>query len=177
MADPFVGQISMFAGNYPPKGYAFCNGGLLNINDYQMLYSLLGTAYGGDGVTTFGLPDMRGRVPVGQGTSAGGQINWTVGMRTGTEQVTLLETQMPPHNHPMQATSELATLNNPEGNLMAADAGGTGDYSFTTDGTAIKPFLPQAVSSTGGDLPHDNVAPFLALNYIIALTGTYPPRP
>lgn len=178
MAEPFVGQISLFAGNYAPQGYAFCNGALLNINNYQPLYSLIGTAYGGDGVNTFGLPDMQGRIPVGPGiATGGGQINWQVGQKAGAEQVALSEAQIPSHNHPLQATSEQATVTNPLGNLMAADAGGAADFSFSTGGTAVKPFLPQAVSNTGAGQAHDNVAPFMVLNYIIALTGVYPSRP
>ncbi|MDD5058038.1 MAG: tail fiber protein [Sideroxydans sp.] len=176
MSAPYIGQISIFAGNYPPVNWAFCNGQAMSVSEYQMLFALIGTTYGGNGVTTFMLPDLRGRVPVGIGTATGGTINWVAGMSRGNETVTLTEAQIPPHNHPLQATSQPATLSTPGGNTLAADAGGAGDFSFTDDTSAITPFLSTAVSAEGGSLPHNNVAPFMALNYIIALQGIFPSR-
>lgn len=176
MSAPYVGQISIFAGQFAPVNWAFCDGQSMSITDYQMLYALIGTTYGGNGVTTFNLPDLRGRVPVGIGMATGGTTNWVAGMSGGSETVALTPAQMPSHNHPLQATSQPATLSTPGGNTLAADAGGTGDFSFTTDTTAITPFLSTAVSSVGANQPHENVAPFMALNYIIALQGIFPSR-
>lgn len=176
MSAPYIGQISIFAGQFAPANWAFCNGQAMAISDNQMLYALIGTTYGGDGMTTFKLPDLRGRVPVGIGTATGGTTNWVAGMSGGSETVALTQAQIPSHNHPLQATSQPATLSTVGGNTLAADVGGTDDFSFTTDTTAIRPFLATAVSSEGANLPHDNVAPFMALNYIIALQGIFPSR-
>ncbi|MDD2800286.1 MAG: tail fiber protein [Methylobacter sp.] len=180
MSQPYVGQITIFAGQYAPVGYVFCNGQALNISEYEALFALIGTTYGGDGSTTFKVPDMRGRVPVGAGiASGGGTVNWAVGLSTGTETVALTEAQMPAHNHPIQATSQQANSTAPQNNTLAADASGTDDFSYTTDTTAVKPFLSSSVSAAGGGTlgavaTHTNVAPFLALNYIIATTGIFP---
>jgi microcystin-dependent protein len=174
MSQPYIGQIAIFAGDYAPRGYAFCNGQALPISGNEPLFALIGTTYGGDGVSTFKLPDMQGRVPVGVGVASGGALNWTVGLSTGTETVTLTEAQLPTHNHPIQATSEMANSTAPLNNTLAADAGGAEDFSYSTGGTAIKPFLPSSVSPAGGNQAHSNIAPFLVLNYIIATTGVYP---
>ncbi len=177
MSNQFIGQISLFAGNYAPQGWAFCNGQSMSIADNQALYALIGVAYGGNGVTTFNLPDLRGRVPVGAGVSTpGGAINWNVGTSQGSENVTLSEAQMPAHNHPMQAASQQADATAPAGNTLAADAGGTGDFSYTADTSAVKPLLAASVLAVGGSQSHANVAPFMALNYIIATTGLFPSR-
>lgn len=175
MSQPYIGQIAIFAGQYAPVGYVFCNGQALSISGHEALYALIGTTYGGDGVTTFNVPDMRGRVPVGVGTaSGGGTINWTTGMSTGTETVTLTTSQIPAHNHPMQAASNPANSTAPLNSTLAADVSGSDDYSYATSTTTLKPFLSTAVSTAGGNAPHTNVAPILALNYIIAITGIYP---
>jgi microcystin-dependent protein len=183
MAQPYVGQITIFAGQYAPAGYVFCNGQSLSINEYQMLYSLIGTTYGGDGRTTFNVPDLRGRVPVGMGiATGGGTINWAVGASIGTETVTLTTAQMPAHSHTLKAVNQPANSTAPLNNLLAADVGGIDDFSYATptSTSAIKPFLQSAVSSVGGwqggTLPHDNVAPYMALNYIIATQGLYPEK-
>jgi microcystin-dependent protein len=177
MSEPYVGQITIFAGQYAPVGYVFCNGQSLSINEYQMLYALIGTTYGGDGVSTFNVPDLRGRVPVGMGiATGGGAINWAVGTSRGTETVTLTTAQMPAHSHTLQAVNQPANSTAPINNLLAADVGGSDDFSYATSTTAIKPLLLSAVSTMGGDVPHDNLAPYMALNYIIATAGIFPSR-
>ena len=164
MAQPYVGEIRMFAGNFPPLGWLFCDGTLLPISEYETLFQLIGTTYGGDGQSTFGLPDLRGRVPV----HFGGGIQ--VGEQAGVESVTLTTQQMPGHAHTHSASASAAsTTGNPTG--LTANAGTTLIYG--ADAPSI-PLNAAAVSTVGGSQPHDNMAPFLTVSYIISMFGIFP---
>lgn len=175
MADPIIGEIRIFAGNYAPQDWHLCDGQLLSINEHQALYSLLGTTYGGDGHSTFGLPDLRGRLPVGQGAGPG-LTPRRLGQTTGTEKVTLQATELPGHTHAWMAATAVADSNTPAGTLLAATASEP-LYDMVTDPKQITPLNAPACGATGGGQPHDNVMPGLAINYIICLNGFYPERP
>jgi microcystin-dependent protein len=171
MADPYIGEIKMFAGNFAPRGWALCDGQLLNISQYDALYSLLGTTYGGDGRTTFGLPDLRGRVPIHVGTGPG-LTPRTQGQRGGAETVPVTLPQLPSHAHG-SASMNAASESSPEGNLLG--------YTSSTHiyrGGDPGPYSMQAgsIGSVGGNQPHTNLMPSLCVNFIIALTGVYPSR-
>ena len=172
-AEPYIGEIMMFAGNFPPQNWAFCDGQLLSIAQNQGLFSLLGTYYGGDGQVTFALPDLRGRLPMHTGNGPGpGLSPRSLGEQGGTESVTLIAAQMPAHSHPLQVDNANGTTASPVGTLLARDPAGTPAYGVNAAST----LSPQAVASTGGGQPHDNMPPFLAINYCICITGIYPPR-
>lgn len=176
MAEPFLGQIIAVGFNFAPVSWAFCNGQLLPIAQYSALYSLLGTTYGGDGETTFGLPDLRGRVPINQGTGPG-LSNYVLGQVGGFEQVTLTSGNLPAHTHTAGTANSPGTTNIPASNTVLSDEG-PGTPAVTT----YVPFgNPQAlVGSTiqfvGQGLGHENLQPYLAINFIIALEGLYPPQ-
>lgn len=177
MTQPYLGEIRMFAGNFSPKNNAFCAGQLLSIAQNSALFSLLGTQFGGDGVNTFGLPDMRGRLPVcyGQG---GGLSNYVMGEQTGTESVTLLLNQLPMHNHMIIASSTTGNQAAPGGNMPAgASAPFTGLWiaDSAKTGNPIQ-MDPASLAMTGGNLSHENRMPALAINFIIALMGIFPSR-
>lgn len=174
--EPFLGEIRLFAGNFAPRGWALCYGQLLSISQNAALFSLLGTTYGGDGRTTFGLPDLRGRVPVHEGQGPG-LTPRTLGERSGSEAVTLLATQLPAHTHALAASTANATSQVARGNLPAftyVDAVTT-LYANEDGGTVA--MAPGAIAPTGSGLPHENRMPTLALNFIIAVEGIYPSRP
>jgi microcystin-dependent protein len=165
--DPFLGEIRMFGGNFAPAGWAACDGQVLPIAQNTALYSLLGTAYGGDGQRTFALPDLRGRLPVHSGAGL------TLGQSGGSETVTLTITNLSPHTHAANAASAGTTLN-PAAQYWAADPGeNVAPYAATPDGHVMS---GTAVSAQGGNQPHNNMQPFLAVTYIIALQGIYPSR-
>jgi len=172
MSQPFVGQVMMAGFNFAPKGFAFCDGRLLGIAQNQALFSLLGTTYGGDGVTTFALPDLRGRVSnhFGQGP---GLANYTLGEKIGTENVTLLVNNLPPHNHMVRAGTG-GGLETPQTNYPGTDTSGTGAqfYGAATN-TAMS---PQMIANAGGSQPHNNMQPYLVINFCIALQGIFPSR-
>lgn len=170
MSEPFVGEIRMFAGNFAPRGWAFCDGQLLAVSQNDALFSLLGTIYGGDGRTTFGLPDMRGRIPIHAGSGPGLSPR-RLGAKGGAEKVTLTVNQMPSHTHSWQATTAAAQNRSPGGNALAS---GTGDV-FTTAGNLTN-LKSSAISNIGGSRSHSNLQPFLCIHYIIALFGIYPSR-
>lgn len=171
MANPFVGEIRMFAGNFPPSGWAFCDGSILSIAQNDVLFELIGTTYGGDGQVTFALPDLRGRVPVHQGQGPG-LSNRTIGQLSGTENVTLIPGQLPAHNHVLNATATAASSSNGvAGSLTGAVATGTKIYGSAPGGAAM---AASALTSTGGNQPHNNMAPFLSVNFIISLFGIFP---
>lgn len=179
MASPesYIGSISMFAGDFAPKGWALCKGQLLPVAQYQALFSILGTIYGGDGRTTFALPNLCGRVPLGPGNGPG-LTPRTIGESSGAETVTLLPTQIPPHSHLIQATTNAASTNNPNGNFLATttdSSGGTTIDSYANAG-ANTTLNPQSISVVGGGQPHENMQPYLAINFIICLEGVYPSR-
>jgi len=175
MSDYYVGEIRLFGGNYAPEGWALCNGATLTIAQYGELFALIGTAFGGDGRTTFQLPNLQGRLVCGTGQGPG-LSNYTLGQAVGSAVATLTESQLPPHTHTMVASTVAATAATPTGNLYAACADGYTTY-VTADAAGITEKDPNAnmVSDSGEGDAHGNIMPFLAINYIIALTGTFPP--
>ena len=166
----FLGQLQLVAFNFAPKGWAFCNGQLLPINQNQALFALVGTYYGGNGTTTFALPNLQGRIPVGTGTSPSG-TSWVQGEVTGSEGVTLLTTQIPAHTHPLSVGPTPGTLGPALGNSFA---GISGSQAFGSSGNVT--MNSTAISMAGGSQSHDNRMPYIALNWIIALTGIFPSR-
>lgn len=168
MSTPYIGEVRLFGGNFAPAGWAFCHGQLLSIAEYEVLFQLIGTTYGGDGETTYALPDLRGRVPVHQGQGPGLTAR-TLGERDGVETVTLTAGQMPRHTHALLANPAAATASTPGGALLAATSVASYD---TAAGTT--PMAATAVGSAGGTQPHENMAPTLAVSYIISLFGIYP---
>lgn len=178
MADPFLGEIRMFGGNFAPNGWALCNGQLLAISQNTALFSILGTMFGGDGVRTFGLPDLRGRVPVHQG-QGNGLSNYTVGEITGSENVTLLTGQMPTHNHTVGVSNQAGSAVDPTNGIIAEINTGGRQPVTTTEAyvpTATGTMAANAVSMAGGNQPHSNIQPLLCLTFIIALQGIFPSR-
>jgi microcystin-dependent protein len=161
----------MFAGNFAPRGWAFCDGQLLAVSQNDALFSLLGTIYGGDGRTTFGLPDLRGRIPIHAGTGPG-LSQRRLGANGGAESVTLTVNQLPSHTHPMQASGDAASTPNPENNVLAETLTTT-PYIQDTLTTNLN---ANAVTSVGGSQFHTNLMPFLCIHFIIALFGIYPSR-
>lgn len=176
MSEPFVGEIRMFAGNFAPRGWAFCDGQLLAVSQNDALFSLLGTVYGGDGRTTFGLPDLRGRIPLHAGTGPGLSPR-RLGAKGGEEQVTLTVNQLPAHRHDWQATSSNATNVSPVGSPDPIPYAQPLNADVYRDGTPpTVDFSGSAVGNTGGSQPHTNVMPFLCVHFIIALFGIFPSR-
>ena len=171
MAEPFLGEIRMFGFNFTPRGWAQCNGVLLPISSNSALFSLLGTIYGGDGRTTFALPDLRGRAPLhyGQGN---GLSNHPIGQRDGTETATLTAAQMPSHTHQSRVASGNGSSTSPVGNVLATSIEGDASYSGSADNNGSS----AAIANTGGGQPHNNMQPFLAINFCIALVGIFPSR-
>ena len=166
----FLGEITLVPYNFAPRGYAFCQGQILSISQNTALFSLLGTTYGGDGVTTFGLPDLRGRCAVSSGQGPG-LSNYDLGEQTGTETVTLNTGQMPAHNHPVAAVDDDPNKINPTNNLPSNIA--AQGYSNAAANVAMKATM---IGQTGGNQAHANIQPLLVLNYCIALQGIYPSR-
>lgn len=179
MSDYFVGEIRLFAGMYPPANWHLCDGSLLKINDYQPLYALIGTNYGGDGVTTFAVPDLRGRVPIGQGAGTG-LTPRTLGQNGGAETVTLTEANMGPHTHSVLTAGVTATSPTPGASVMYANTTSpTTQYLKSGLGTdAATPTNPigGTISTSSAAAGHANVMPTAILTYIIALNGTFPTR-
>lgn len=176
MATPFLGEIKLFAGNFQIRGWAYCDGRLLSIAQNDALYALLGTTYGGDGQTTFALPNLQSRVALHQGQGPG-LTNRVIGEASGAETVTLTQNQLPSHTHTTIATTVQGTASAPANALPATPAGVNTQYLYlsgSASGTTNAPPAPQSVSSAGGNQPHDNIAPVLALNYLIALEGVFP---
>jgi microcystin-dependent protein len=172
MSDPFVAEIRMFGGNFAPTGWAQCNGQLLPISQNTALFSLLGTYYGGDGKTTFGLPNLAGSVPIGQGQGAG-LTDRTIGEASGTPTVTLLPSEMPAHAHTLNAyTEDLADINTPSPSVILGTTAALNLYG-TPSNTTLN---GMALGIAGSGTPHNNQQPFLVVNFIIAMQGIYPPR-
>ena len=168
MATPFIGQIMMFGGNFAPLGWAFCDGSLQAISQNETLFALIGTTYGGDGQTTFALPDLRGRIPIHQGTGPG-LSQYTIGQLGGVETVTLTAVQLGGHTHAIQANNKSGSSASPGGNIVAGTAAnpystGTGDVNM---GAAT-------IGAAGGSQPHSNMMPFLAVSFVISLFGIFP---
>ena len=172
MSDPFVGEIRMFAGNFAPRGWAYCDGQLLAVSQNDALFSLLGTVYGGDGRTTFGLPDMRGRIPIHAGGGPG-LSQRRLGSKSGAETITLTVNQIPYHDHDVPASAAGASSGNPTGNVSAATSP-TNVYSTALNNP--QDLSSAAISSTGGSRSHTNLMPYLCVHFIIALFGIYPSR-
>lgn len=160
----------MFAGNFAPQGWALCNGQVLAIAENDVLFSLLGTTYGGDGQTTFALPDLRSRIPLHQG-QGNGLSKRTLGEAGGEEHVTLVAPQLPAHTHAAAASSAAGTANSPAGNVWAA-----GNNTPFSNQASNAQMSAATVQAAGGSLPHDNMLSFLSINFIIALQGIYPPQ-
>ena len=174
MSSPFVAEIKMWAGNFAPTGYALCNGQLLPISQNTALFSLLGTFYGGDGKSTFALPDLQDSVPMNQGQGPGLSDRF-IGEQSGVPYVTLLQTEMPLHTHTMRAySSDPADTRTPNPNMSISATSPGNLFDPTTTGLVM--MNPQALSITGGSLPHNNMMPFLTLTFIIALQGVFPVR-
>lgn len=167
--EPFIGTIMLFGFNFAPRGWAICNGQLQSIAQNTALFALLGTTYGGDGRTTFGLPDLRGRVPLGHGQGPG-LPHYTLGEMGGVADVTLTHSQMPPHTHTVNATNS-ATSKTPGANLPAFSTGGAA-YGPTADTS----MAANMVQPSGNGMPHTNMQPYLAGNWCIALQGIFPSR-
>ncbi|MGM9478959.1 phage tail protein [Pedobacter sp. GSP4] len=172
MDNNFVGEIKLVAENYAPSGWAFCRGQLLQIRQYTALFSLLGTNYGGDGKTTFGLPNLQGIVPVGMG-SGPGLTPRVIGEEFGAESVTLSANNLPMHTHAVRAVSANGTVSEPTGNYFANKGRGDNDYTPTAPNVAMN---PMTVGIAGSSLPVPLMQPYLALNYVIALQGVFPAR-
>jgi microcystin-dependent protein len=170
MSSPFVGEIRMFGGNFAPVGWAFCAGQLMAIAEYDVLFNLLGTTYGGDGQETFGLPDLQGRVPVHQGQGPGITQNYVIGEQYGVENVTLTANQMPVHNHGLVASTNAGATTSAVNNILSADPS---NQLYTQDVGSVA-MAASNVSAIGGSQPHDNMQPYIAINYIISLFGIFP---
>ena len=173
MAEPFVAEIRIFTGNFAPTGWAMCNGQILPLSQNTVLFSLLGTTYGGDGIANFALPDLRGCAPLHAGQGAGLSLR-DLGEKGGEQTVTLLQTEMPAHSHGVQA-SDGAGGKNPGGNTWAAGTERGTTPVYTTPAQMVQ-MNPLSLSIIGGSQPHNNMPPFLGLTFIIALQGVYPPR-
>jgi microcystin-dependent protein len=164
MAQPYVGEIRLFAGNFAPAGWQLCEGQLLSISENETLFQLIGTTYGGDGQSTFALPDMRGRIPVHQGNG------FILAETGGAEEVTLTMNQIPAHNHPVLATAGAGGSSSPQNNLLATTVGNV--YFPGPGGQSL--MNANSVSSIGGSQPHNNLQPYVCVNYIISLFGIFP---
>ena len=171
MADPYIGEVRLFGGTFAPVGWAFCNGQLLSIADNDALYNLLGTTYGGDGVTTFGLPNLQGRLPLSLGALQGGG-NYVLGQSAGSETVSLVGGQIGPHTHAANAGGG-ASAPGPAGNLLGATPSGQNRYLPPGSG-ALLTLNAASIQPSGSSSPHENMMPFLAVSFIIALQGIYP---
>ena len=171
MPEPYVGEIRMFAGNFAPAGWAFCNGATMAIAENDTLFQLIGTTYGGDGQETFNLPDLQSRVPIHMGTGPDG-TTYQIGEAAGVEQVTLSTQQIPNHTHPLTASNDIATLTTVGGNVLATPPSAT-VFPYGTDAPPTT-LSPSTIGSAGGSQPHENCQPFLCINFIISLYGVYP---
>jgi microcystin-dependent protein len=163
MAQPYVGEIRMFGGNFAPAGWAFCEGQLLPISENETLFNLIGTTYGGDGQSTFALPDLRGRLPMHQGNG------FTLAETGGVESVTVTVNQIPAHSHPMLASNDIPTQSNPQNNLTGQAAA-----KFYRAGSPSVFLNAASISSVGGSQPHSNLQPYLCVDFIISLFGIFP---
>ena len=169
MAQPYIGEIRMFSGNFPTAGWAFCDGQLLPISENETLFVVIGTTYGGDGQETFALPNLQSRIPlhIGQGS---GLSSYTLGEMGGAEQVTLTVQQTPTHTHAPRASDAGGTADSPGNNFWSASSLGKPYVA----GPSNTPMNPQSITPTGGSQPHENMIPFLCVNYIISLFGLFP---
>jgi microcystin-dependent protein len=169
MGQPYVGEVRIFAGNFPPNGWMFCEGQLLPISENEALFQLIGTTYGGDGESTFALPDLRGRLPIHWGTGAGGNT-FQLAETGGAEDITLTVQQIPTHAHALIADTEIGNTPNPQDDLLA-ESSVASMYQAGSPATAM---AAQSIGSLGGSQPHTNFQPYLCLNFIISLFGIFP---
>ena len=173
MSEAFIGEVRVFAGTFAPRNWAFCNGQLLPISQNTALFSLLGTFYGGDGKSTFALPNMQGNAPMHQGQGSGLSSRF-LGEEGGAETVTLLQSEIPAHTHGLMAQSTpLGGTVVPQDNSYNRTASGN---LYNTSAVNLVPMAPEAIAPAGGSLPHNNMMPYLTLNFCIALQGIFPPR-
>jgi microcystin-dependent protein len=171
MSEPFLGEIRMVGFNFAPRGWAICAGQLVSIAQNSAVFALLGTTYGGDGVTTFALPDLRGRLPIHMGTGPG-LSNYQIGQQSGAEGVTLLTSQLPMHTHQLNATKDGTRTGSPNGALLGSGEADLYNHDFAN--TAV--MSPGTLGQAGGNQPHENMHPFLCINFVIALEGIFPSR-
>jgi microcystin-dependent protein len=164
MSQPFVGEIRLFGGNFAPAGWAFCDGSLVPIAENETLFNLIGTTYGGDGQNTFALPDLRGRVPIHQGSG------FIIGQSAGEESVNLTVQQIPIHTHAAECRAAASNSASPTGNFWGASSA----QQYTLGTSPLTPMAGSAILPTGGSQPHDNMIPFLGINFIISLFGVFP---
>ncbi|MEO8624260.1 MAG: tail fiber protein [bacterium] len=170
MPEPYVGEIRMFAGNFPPSGWMFCDGSTIAISENDTLFQLIGTTYGGDGQSTFNLPNLQSRVPIHMGTGPDG-TTYQIGEMAGTEQETLSVQQIPNHTHPLVASTAAGTQPSPVGGVLATSGGGISVYY---EGGVDSNMNNGAITPVGGSQPHENTQPFLCINFIISLFGIFP---
>ncbi len=175
MSEPFIAEIRIFAGNFAPRGWAFCNGQLLPVAQNTALFSLIGTTFGGDGRSTTALPDLQGRIPMHPGRGPGLTAR-RLGQRGGVETVTLTEAQMPNHTHNIEAAQDPFSDNDPAGKVLGKSSSPFAGQIYQQDSTTNLVNMQASVGNAGGSLAHNNLAPFLVLNFIIALVGLYPSR-
>jgi microcystin-dependent protein len=173
MSNPFIGEIRMFAGNFAPAGWVFCDGQLMPISENDALFTLIGTTFGGDGQETFGIPDLRGRVPIHAGTAKSGST-YVLGEAGGVESVTLTTNQMPTHTHLALAASTGQVASPSGAVLAAATSTQTGMKIYSTVVTPNTPINGSSISPSGGSQPHDNIQPTLAISFILSLFGIFP---
>ncbi len=176
MADPFLAEMRIFPFNFAPRGWAFCNGQILPISQNTALFSLLGTTYGGDGKSNFALPNFQGSAPMQQGQGPGLSLR-DLGETGGEQNVTLLQTEMPGHGHSAMAAATEGTLPSPQGNVWGGALKGHGNLYAPAPTSGLVQMSTRALSVNGGSQPHNNVPPYLALNFCIAMQGIYPSRP
>jgi len=167
MSQPFVGEIRMFGGSFAPAGWAFCAGQLMPISQNETLFNLIGTTYGGDGQSTFAVPDLQGRVPIHAGTQAG--ITYQLGEKAGSESVTLTTNQIPIHNHSVLANTNIGQNPQPQDSILAQ---GSGMQIYLTDSPSVN--MGAQLTPVGGSQPHENMMPFLVITFIISLFGIFP---
>jgi microcystin-dependent protein len=172
MSQPYVGEIRQFAGNFAPVGWSMCNGSIVNISDNSTLFTLIGTTYGGDGVQTFGLPNLQGRIPIHMGSFNGN--NYVIGQLGGAENVTLNLPQLAAHSHNVAVSGTNSATDKPAGNYFSAANTGSNVYTAAPGTLALN---TTSVTTIGGNQSHDNMVPYVAVNYIISLYGIFPPRP
>jgi microcystin-dependent protein len=168
VGQPYIGEVKLISWNYAPRGWAFCNGALMAINQNQALFVILGTTYGGNGQTTFALPDLRGRAALHMGSG------FNTGNVGGEESHTLIKSEMPAHNHFVNASDTQGNQNTVQGNILAREVGNP--YGGYPAGPSITTLAPDTITNTGGSQPHENRQPYLVINFIIALQGIFPSR-
>jgi len=169
MPEPYVGEIRLFAGNFAPNGWMFCEGQSLPISENEVLFQLIGTTYGGDGEQTFNLPNLASRVPIHMGTGPDG-TTYQIGEMAGTEQETLTTQQIPNHTHQLFGTTTIVN----DANVLNNVTGQTNTFDLYQSGDATTPMASQSISAVGGSQPHENTQPFLCINFIISLFGRFP---